>query len=302
MSYIGSGENEAHLVYNFALPPLVLHTFHTGNAGALSSWASGLRVPSRETTFFNFLASHDGIGLSPSRGILTEGEIETLVVKTREHGGLVSYKQNPDGSQSPYELNINYFDALSSPNRDEPLDLEVDRFMAAQSIMLSLRGVPGIYFHSLFGSRGWPEGPQQTGHNRAINRQKLDWPGFRTELADPASRRRKVFNRYARMLRARRDCAAFHPNGEQEILDCGGSIFAVMRRDPATGQRALCLHNVTERAEPLRLDLAQALGHLSQNGRLFDLVTDRPIEVERGTPLRMNPYQTLWLVPEGQRG
>jgi sucrose phosphorylase len=158
-------------VYNFALPPLTLHTFHTGNVEALSNWAKTLALSSNKTTFFNFLASHDGIGLNPVRGILSDPEIDSLVQKTLEHGGLVSYKNNPDGSQSPYEMNINYFDALSDPNGNEALEIQVDRFIAAQAIMLSLSGLPGIYFHSMFGSRGWLEGVKQTGHNRTINRE-----------------------------------------------------------------------------------------------------------------------------------
>jgi sucrose phosphorylase len=173
LSYFGDGYNEAQLVYNFALPPLVLHSFYQGNARALSEWAASLTLPSRQTTFFNFLASHDGIGLNPVRGLLSDSDIQELVHEVLSHGGLVSEKQNPDGSASPYELNINYFDALSDPNGTEPLDLQVDRFVAAHAILFSLVGVPGIYFHSLFGSRGWPEGFKQTGQNRTINRQKL---------------------------------------------------------------------------------------------------------------------------------
>jgi sucrose phosphorylase len=113
ISYFGDGTNEAQLVYNFALPPLTLHTFHTGNAQVLSNWAKTLTLPSDKTTFFNFLASHDGVGLNPARGILSNEEIDALVNKTLAHGGLVSYKNNSDGSQSPYEMNVNYFDALS---------------------------------------------------------------------------------------------------------------------------------------------------------------------------------------------
>ena len=140
-------------MYNFALPPLVLHSLRTGSARALAGWAGGLELPSPGTAFFNFLASHDGIGLNPVRGILSDAEIQALVDGALANGGLVSYKQNPDGSQSPYELNINYFDALSSPIRAEPQAKQVARFMAAQAIMLALKGMPGIYFHSLFGSR-----------------------------------------------------------------------------------------------------------------------------------------------------
>src|SRR6185295_13363349 len=149
ISYFGDGTNEAQLVYNFALPPLVLHTFRVGDATALSNWAKELTLPSDRVTFFNFLASHDGIGLNPARGILPDQDIEALVARAQAHGGFVSYKQNADGSKSPYELNINYFDALSNPNdHTEKIETQVDRFMAAQSILLALAGVPGIYFHS----------------------------------------------------------------------------------------------------------------------------------------------------------
>ncbi len=182
LSYFGDGHNEAQLVYNFALPPLTLHTFHTGDASALTQWAASLTLPSDETTFFNFLASHDGIGLNPARGILRDDEITALVDRVVAHGGRVSYKSNPDGSTTPYELNINYFDALSDPNSSEPLALQIDRFVAAHAIMLALSGVPGIYFHSLFGSRGWPEGVTITGQNRTINRQKFDRAEVEREL------------------------------------------------------------------------------------------------------------------------
>ncbi|GAB4547943.1 MAG: hypothetical protein Fur002_24390 [Anaerolineales bacterium] len=107
ISYFGDGANEAQLVYNFALPPLTLRAFHTGSARILSDWAKTLTLPSDKTTFFNFLASHDGIGLNPARGILSDAEIDALAAKTLAHGGLISYKQNSDGTQSPYEMNIN---------------------------------------------------------------------------------------------------------------------------------------------------------------------------------------------------
>lgn len=173
VSYFGNGKDEAHLVYNFALPPLVLHTFHTGSCEALSRWASALQPPSKEATFLNFLASHDGIGIGGARGILSDAEIAAMIEKVIAHGGLVSYRSNPDGSQSPYELNINYFDALSDPKADEPIEIQIDRFIAAHAILLTLAGLPGIYFHSMFGSRSWFEGVRQNGHKRAINRQKL---------------------------------------------------------------------------------------------------------------------------------
>ena len=245
ISYFGDGTNEAQLVYNFALPPLTLHTFHTGDARILSIWARTLTLPSDKTTFFNFLASHDGVGLNPARGILSNADIDSLVNKTLEHGGLISYKHNADGTQSPYEMNINYFDALSNPRANEPLDIQVNRFVAAQAIMLSIVGVPGIYFHSLFGSRNWTEGVKQTGRNRTINREKLQFDALQKELADETSLRSKVFSSISQLLKTRSAYPAFNPHGKQVIHDLHPAVFAVERISPDGRAHMLCLHNVS---------------------------------------------------------
>jgi sucrose phosphorylase len=264
LSYFGDGKNEAQLVYNFALPPLVLHTFRTGDASILTEWASRLAAPSDHTTFFNFLASHDGIGLNPVRGILASADIDALVEQTLAHTGLISYKQNADGTQIPYELNINFFDALSDPAGNEPLAAQIDRFMAAQAIMLSLQGLPGIYFHSLFGSRNWLAGVQATGHNRTINRQKLERSNLEGELSDPNALRNQIFARYRALITRRAASEAFHPNGRQKILEMGAAVFAVRRSSPKGDRHMLCLQNVTAQTQS------------------FSAHT-------------LNPYQTLWL-------
>jgi len=282
ISYFGDGANEAQLVYNFALPPLTLHTFHTGDARILSDWAKTLALPSDQTTFFNFLASHDGIGLNPARGILSNADIDSLVDKTLAHGGLISYKNNADGSQSPYEMNINYFDALSNPNGDEPLDLQANRFIAAQAIMLSLIGVPGIYFHSLFGSRGWLDGVQQTGRNRTINREKCHYDELQKQLADQNALRSKVFTKYRELLQARNSTSAFHPHGTQKILDLHRSVFAVERISPNGNSLVLCLHNVSQ----------QTISFSTKTGSAIDLFTNQEV---RASNIKLKPFQVLWL-------
>jgi sucrose phosphorylase len=282
ISYFGDGTNEAQLVYNFALPPLILHTFHTGDTRVLSSWVKTLTLPSDKTTFFNFLASHDGIGVTPVRGILSNTEIDALVEKALEHGGLISYKQNADGSQSPYEMNINYFDALSNPGGNEPLDLQVDRFIAAQAIMLSMLGVPGIYFHSLFGSRGWLEGVKQTGRNRTINREKCQLDKLQDELADENSLRSKVFARYIQLLKSRGADPAFHPHGKQNVLNMHPSVFAVERASLDGTSRVLCLHNVS--AEKVNF----STNYLSA----INLFTGQTLQV---SSIILEPYQILWV-------
>ncbi len=291
ISYFGNGRDEAQMVYNFALPPLVLHTFYTGDSRSLSKWAAELKLPSNRTTFFNFLASHDGIGINPARGILSDREIDDMIERTTWHGGLVSYKDDPSGAQVPFELNINYCDALSNPRSDESVATQVDRFMTAQAIMLALVGVPGIYFHSLFGSRNWREGFELTGHNRTINRQKFGLSDFESELADEFSLRHHVFHRYVQLLRARSASSAFHPHGEQQILDYGETIFALLRLSPDGNQRVLCLHNISNQSQLVMVNW-KAVFHLS-SGLLTDLITqtDHPLE----TNLVLKPYQTLWL-------
>lgn len=243
ISYFGDGTNEAHLVYNFSLPPLTLHALRTGNAATLSRWAADLTLPSEKVTFFNFLASHDGIGLNPARGILPESEIEKLLT-----GQLVSYKNDPDGSSSPYELNANYFDIIGN---------NVDAFLCAQAIMLVMRGLPGIYFHSLFGSRGWPEGVKQTGRYRSINRQKCARVKLERELAMPGSERYRIFTGYRQLLEKRAASPAFNPYAPQEVLDCGDAVFALRRwsRDASM----LCLHNVTGQRQTVSVEGRQIM-------------------------------------------
>lgn len=293
ISYFGNGTDEAQMVYNFALPPLVLHTFYTENSRVLSNWAAELKLPSDRTTFFNFLASHDGIGINPARGILSDIEIDALVGQAVQHSGLVSYKDDASGAQKPYELNINYFDALSDPGADESLDTQVDRFMTAQAIMLALVGVPGIYFHSLFGSHGWREGVDLTGRNRTINRQKFDLAAFESELIDEESLRHAVFRRYARYLQARSASPAFHPHGEQQVLDCGEAIFALLRLSPNGSQRVICLHNISDRPQSVSFNLRNVFD--TSSGQLIDLITNQSMDDPLNGNLVLHPYQTLWL-------
>ncbi|HLF25027.1 MAG TPA: alpha-amylase family glycosyl hydrolase [Anaerolineae bacterium] len=291
LSYFGDGSNEAQLVYNFALPPLVLHAFHVGTARILSGWAADLKLPSDRVTFFNFLASHDGIGVNPARGLLPDPAIAALVERAQAHGGFVSFKRNPDGARSPYELNLNYFDALSDPNSDEPLDVQVDRFMAAQAIMLALVGVPGIYVHSLLGSRGDRAGVERTGRYRSINRQKFALTPLESELADPLSLRAQVLRRYARLLQVRAAQPAFDPYGAQRVLQGNDSVFAVLRAARLDDDDVLCLHNVSARAQRFATTLPAA------NQAAVDLLTGERFNLDGSGRLELTlaPYQVMWL-------
>ena len=302
VSYFGDGHDEAQMVYQFPLPPLVLHAFHTGNAQHLATWAARLSTPSDSTTFFNFLASHDGIGIRPVEKILSRSEIQALVDRTRDHGGYVSYKTNTDGSRSVYELNISYFDALSDPDGDEPLDLQVRRFLSSQAIMLSLAGVPGIYVHSLFGSRSYHAGVEESGRPRSINRERFHRDELERALADVSSLRHRVFHSYLDLIRARARHPAFHPGGDQRVLlpDWLGdgrsprALFALVRTAPNGDGRVLCIHNVSCEDQAFQVTWGDL--ETVHRGPWKDLISGKTYRAKGETlALVLKPYQVLWL-------
>ena len=230
ISYFGSGYDEATMVYNFPLPPLVFHTFLSQDATALATWAKTLFLPSDEVTFFNFLASHDGIGLMPAKGILSKDEIEAMANHTLKEGGFVSRKSESDGSTSAYELNINYFSALSHIEENESDAIAVQRFIAASAIMIFFKGIPGVYIHSLIGSRNWFGDATLKDHPRRINREKIDIQQLEEELSDPKSLRSAVFTRMLALLEIRKSEVAFSPLAEQRVVDTDNSgCFAFLR-------------------------------------------------------------------------
>ena len=297
ISYFGNGFNEAQLVYNFSLPPLLLNAFHSGSATTLSEWAATLTTPSEQTTFFNFTASHDGIGILPAREILQSDEIEELASHIESLGGLVSYKNNPDGTRSPYELNVNFLDALApAMHAVENNELISKRFLASQAIMLALKGVPGIYFHSLVGSRGWSEGVVARGMPRAINREKLNRKKLEEELRNSSSLRSLVFKGYIHMLRCRSAIPAFHPTADQRVLSLDQSLFTIIRSRRENKSVILCLHNVSPAEKHVSIDLT-ALG-LEPKSRYRDIVSGEVFQGDGKGILRLvfHPYDYFWLV------
>ncbi len=277
------------MVYQFPLAPLVLHALATGDASRLAGWASSLDTPSETTTFFNFLASHDGVGVIPARGILTDAEVEALAAQVRAHGGQVSNKTNPDGSESPYELNATFFDILSDPaNAAEPWTLKRDRFLCSQAIMLAMAGVPGLYVHSLLGSHNDQAGFARSGWKRDLNHERLKIGEIEARLSDPSSEAVDVFAGYRRLLAARRAQPAFHPGAPEAVLDAGPGVFA-LRRGPRDGQMVWALHNVT--ASPVSVDPA-GIG-TETPGPARDLLADSSVNLT--VPIELGPYGVRWI-------
>lgn len=243
VSYFGEGD-EAHMVYQFSLPPLVLDAFARRDATYISRFAEKTR---EDLLFFDFLASHDGIGVLGARGILEEAELKNLAHLVLDHRGMVSYRVK-NGEKKPYEFNITYFDAINDPKKpDDPL--AVKRFIASQAVMLSLRGIPGIYIHSLLGSRNYTRGVEETGINRMINREKLALDALEASLQDRQSLRYHVLERFLRLLDARKEIRSFHPRGSRKVLALDKRLIAVERR--FKGEKVLAIINVSDEQIPL---------------------------------------------------
>jgi glycosidase len=237
ISYFGDGYDEAQMVYNFTLPPLTLYTFMTGDATHLSTWAATLHTPSPQTTFFNFMASHDGVGLRPLEGNPAAGR---HAADGRAGAGSRRARQLPHRCRRrgrALRAEHRLLRRAQRPAGGEPVATQVARFMASQAILLSLPGVPGIYVHSLLGSRNWRAGVAQTGQNRTINRRKFQRDELLAQLADPASIPHQVFARYLHLIRVRTGTPAFPPQRRDAVLDLGPALFAHLRTAPDGGTR-----------------------------------------------------------------
>ena len=240
VSYFGAGD-EAHMVYNFPLPPLTLHAAVSGDAGPLRDWARTLEYP-EHGIFLNFLASHDGIGLTPAKGLVDEAAFAATLERCVERGALISTKATPQGP-IPYELNSAWLSAVAPPG----LGLAHHRaraFLATHAVLLALRGVPAIWFHSLFGGENWVEGPEVRGYKRAINREKPGRVELEARLADPAGLPALVFAGLEKLLTFRAAHPAFAPASPQRVIESAGAVFALVRGPDAEGEYVLCAMNL----------------------------------------------------------
>lgn len=281
ISYFGSGNDEAQMVYNFALPPLLVHAIHTQNTQTLTQWAQSLKLPSDKVCFFNFTASHDGCGLRPVSDLLSEDEIEKMVQRTQNNGGLVSYRDTPEG-QKPYELNCSYIDMLSAPSDSQ--SLRAQRMLLTQTVMLAMPGVPGIYFHSLIGSRNYLEGVKFSGVNRTINREKLNVDLLHEELAQKGSLREEIFNDYMRLIEIRTAEKAFDPFVDFEFLELHEALFVIQKH--AQGETILALHNFSE--EVIECELPP---HVPPT--VIELI--KGVSLQHQGSLSIPPYTPMWL-------
>ena len=288
LSYFGNA-NEAHCVYNFSLPPLLVNTLITGSCFYLKQWMMSMPPALHGTAYFNFIASHDGIGLRPAEGLLSEEELNTLINTMQGFGGRVSMRALENNENKPYEINISLFDALQGTTAG-PDKWAVERFLCAHAIMFALEGIPGVYIHSLVGTRNDYQKVEHTKHNRSINRHKWEYEELEAALADPSTTHSAVYNGMMNLLTIRRRQSAFHPNATQFTLHLGDQVFGFWRQSMNRTQNIFCIFNISDQEQELHLSEL----NLSDFMEWSDLISGESIGDLRES-LMIRPYQTLWI-------
>ncbi len=283
VSYFGSGEDEAQMVYNFALPPLVAHSILKADCTAMTKWAKSLTLPSDKVCFFNFTASHDGCGVRPVSGLISDEELNDLVQSVENHGGFVSYRSTNGNQKTPYELNASYIDIISNPN--ENLETRVKKMMLSQAVSLAMPGVPGVYFHSLVGSVSDVDGVKRTGVLRSINREKLNYDILTKELNILGNIRAIIYKNYKELLSIRKNERAFNPYAKFSFLDLDDSLFCVRRVSPDEKEEILAINNFADNR--VTCILPDFVGSEAFNLIKNQKIVDKSIEIE--------PYQVLWI-------
>ncbi|MEO0834804.1 MAG: alpha-amylase family glycosyl hydrolase [Cyanobacteria bacterium J06642_3] len=289
LSYFGN-RDEAHLIYNFSLPPLILNALLQGKSDHLKTWMMSMPPAPRGCAYFNFTASHDGIGLRPTEGLLTADEYQTMLSLMEQFGGKISMRSKPDGSQSPYEINISLFDALKGTAKGED-QWQIERFLCSQTIMMALEGIPAIYIHSLLATPNNYAGLKQTGRNRTINRYRWDYQELEQKLSDPNSPQSIVMQEMSRRIQIRRRQPAFHPNATQYTLHpLNKSLFTFWRQSIDRDQSIFCINNLSDRTQKLNLSDINLIcidpWHDLLSGQIIEDINDHFI---------LQPYQCAWI-------
>ncbi|MFQ5974972.1 MAG: alpha-amylase family glycosyl hydrolase [Candidatus Hydrothermarchaeales archaeon] len=295
ISYLGNGHDEAQMVYNFALSPLVLYTFYKGDSTALSKWLRGLKKVSNSTTFFNILDTHDGVGLLGAKNILKKADIDFIIQRAEEHGGYISHKAGKAGIKEPYEINITWYSALNLEESGEDMAFQVKRVIASRSIALAIKGVPGIYLHGLIGTKNDIEAVLKTKSKRAINRTVIDSELLNDAINDPKSKLFHIVSSLHKIFKVRTKKRAFHPNGDQKVLMISPSVFTVLRVSPEGDQHILTLTNVTDRTGKIEIPL-KGLGTNEEDW--YDLISGEELKSQnQRLSVKLEPYDVIWLEP-----
>ena len=284
LSYFGKN-NEANWVYNFSLPPLLIHAFLFENSSYLNQWSRKLPSTKHGNCYLNFIASHDGIGIRPTEGILNEKTLSSFLKRLKKNGSKFSYRKVQNKSKKVYEANITVFDALKKSDFDPKGLFFLERYVSAHAIMISFEGIPAVYFNSLFGKSNDEAKYIITGNNRDVNRYKWNFNNITTKLRDKKSKQSIFYRNIGALLEIKRKQKAFHPNASRFNINLGSKIFCFKRISKDKKQSIICMTNLSSKIQT---------PNFKKIGNYRDLLNSN-LKFREGPSLILKPFQTVWL-------
>jgi sucrose phosphorylase len=201
-------------VYDFALPPLVLHAAHSGDHDPLLHW---LHV--RPVNAITVLDTHDGIGIvdvgadpeTGEPGLLTDDQVDALV--TAIHGATGGASLQATGAAASnldlYQVNSTYFAALGSDSR---------RYLAARAVQFFTPGIPQVYYVGALAGENDVALLERTGVGRDINRHVYSPEDLQQNL------KRQVVEAQFELARFRNTFDVFNGTFEARPTAGGGGI------------------------------------------------------------------------------
>ena len=293
LPYLGSEETgmESDLVYQFGHFPLAVQALLSGDASHYKRWLGTLK-PFGGRQFITVYGSHDGMGRKPVLGLLPDVDLERMVQHlVDEHGALPNYSRQAGGGRIIYELCGTPWSLINRADAGEPVQFQVDRYVACGALGLVLRGVPAFYINGLLGVPNRLD-PASLDENRSINREQFDEAALYAELDDPKGQMRQVLERLLRLIAVRAAEPAFAPGGPPlQVLDTPPGVVAIAV--DGGGRRVVALTNVSAARQRVRLDSALFQGRRA----VRELITGTERALPAGGPweLPLAPYEVHWL-------
>ena len=285
LSYFGKKNDQANWIYNFTLPPLLIHAFLFEDSSKLNQWMNKLPYTKLKNNYFNFIASHDGIGMRPVEGIMNKDNKDKFLKRLRKNGSKFSYRKVQNKSKKIYEANITVFDALKKSDYDPKGKFSLERFISAHSIMISFEGVPAIYFNSLFGTSNDEAKYIITGNNRDVNRYKWNYKNISKRLDNKDSKQSIFYQKISNLLIVKRKQKAFHPNASRHNINLGSNFFSFKRVSIDKNQTIICITNLSSKIQKT---------HLNKIYHSWNNLIGSKIEIKNKF-LILKPFETIWL-------
>ncbi len=283
-------DDEAHMAYNFPLPPLLLEAIITSRADILNSWIFDWPILPEDTTLFNFTASHDGVGLRALEGLMNEQRIKDLLINCEKRGGLVSHRRLSNGDDKPYELNISWWSAMEDSSRDAKR-FQYERFILSQLLVMALKGVPAFYLPALLASENDIKSFSMTGQRRDLNREKFKSENLSAVLNNPESNANKNLKYLRNAMDVRSELKQFNPCSQMKCLSKGRSDIVVIKRGKGP-ESVFAIHNMTENKINYQLNDNDLPKIIDNDFNTHDFLTSTKYNRKN---ISLDPFQVIWL-------